>query len=79
MESLGRLGKSAMQLLNVLAEPRRLLGRWARRGRSNALRKLCVALCRGIALMFRKSHDAFARVSGHAFWEGIAASTFECA
>jgi nucleotide-binding universal stress UspA family protein len=72
VETYGRLGKPAMELLNTLATA-------ATRGGAdfkgdfvtNALKEISVGLCRGNAILYRRSLYVLARTSGNAFRAGM--------
>ena len=78
VESYGRLGQPAMELLNVLATVASASGFVDKAAFvSNALRELGVALCRGQGLLFRAGLKTLARASGVAFAAGASAPTAE--
>ena len=71
-ESLGRLGKPAMKLLSKLAEAAAAGGVRPKDGFVvNALRELSIGLCKGNAVLYKRSMYALARVSGNAFRAGM--------
>jgi hypothetical protein len=72
VETYGRLGKPAMQMLSTLASAAtnagvRLRGDFT----ANALRELSVGLCRGNSVLYKRSLYALARASGVAFRAGM--------
>ena len=71
METFGRLGKPAMQLLNTLAETAADGGVSKEGFVTNALHELSIGLCRGNAVLYKRSLTAMARVSGAAFQRGM--------
>lgn len=70
-ESYGRLGRPAMEHLNMLADVAERSGD-VRRDRfvRNALRRLSVAMCKGNAHVLRMGMQRLAKVSGGAVWFG---------
>ncbi len=80
-ESFGRLGKPAMTLLSELAEaaaagpPVRPKDGFV----AHALRELSIGLCKGNAVLYKRSMYALARVSGDAFRAGMDNPTAEVA
>ena len=72
----GTLGKSAMALLNKLAEYAAAGGVDFKDGFVvNALRVLSAGLCRGNCVLYKQSPHSLARVSGNAFRAGAGIST----
>jgi hypothetical protein len=72
VETYGRMGKPAMQMLNTLASAAvnagvQLKGDFV----TNALRELSVGLCRGNSVLYRRSLYVLARASGIAFRAGM--------
>ena len=71
-ETYGRLGKPAMQLLNTLAIAASANGTVHKEGFvTNALRQLSVTMCRANGIMFRRSLETLARVTGTNFAGGL--------
>jgi hypothetical protein len=78
IESYGRLGQPAMQLLHALGDEASGPGGVTRASFvAGALRELSVGLCRGNFLMYRASTGMLARVSGRGFQAGMAVPTDE--
>ncbi len=76
VESYGRWGKPAMELLNTLASKAADDGVVAKdRFVTNALRELSVTLCRGNGQMYRRGLNELARVSGIYFRAGLTVAT----
>ena len=78
VESYGRLGAPAMQLLNDLADTAAasgvvVKGDFVR----NTLRELSVGLCKGNGIMYRAGLKILARTSGRAFLSGNDVPTAE--
>jgi hypothetical protein len=72
VETYGRLGKAAMELLNTLATTAAAGGAVRKSAFvANALRQLSVALCRGNGVMYRRSLGVIATASGNAFMHGM--------
>ena len=70
-QTFGRLGKPAMELINKPAECASAGGILFEDGFVvNALRELSVGLCRGNCVLYKRSLDTLARVSGNAFRAG---------
>ena len=75
-ETFGRMGKPAMELLNTLATTASAGGDVIKDGFvTNALRELSIGLCRGNAIMYRRSLQVLARASGRAFMTGLPVPT----
>ena len=75
-ETFGRIGKPAMELLNTLATTASAGGDVIKDGFvNNALRELSIGLCRGNAVMYRRSLQVLARASGRAFMTGLPVPT----
>ena len=71
-ESFGRLGKPAMKLLSKLAETAGDGGVRPKDGFvAHALRELSIGLCKGNAVLYKRSMYALARVSGNEFRAGM--------
>jgi hypothetical protein len=71
VETYGRMGKPAMELLNTIATQACASGTFTRGDFVGAaLRELSVALCKGNAVMYRAGLTVLARCSGHAFLDG---------
>ena len=72
VETYGRLGKPAMQMLNTLASAATNAG-VQHKGNfvTNALRELSVGLCRGNSVLYRRSLHVLALASGIAFRAGM--------
>jgi hypothetical protein len=78
METYGRLGKAAMQLLLTLAGIAADSGKLKKHGFvENTLRKLSLGLCRGNGTLFRAGLEAVAKASGRSFQKGLAEPTAE--
>jgi hypothetical protein len=77
IETFGRLGKPAMELLNTLAETAADGGVLKETFVTTALRELSVGLCRGNAVLYKRGLKTMARVSGTAFQEGMLVPTGE--
>ena len=60
-----------MELLNTLAETAVDGGVVKESSLTTALRELSVGLCRGNAVLYKRSLTVLARVSGNAFQEGM--------
>lgn len=71
IETYGRLGKPAMQLLNTLGDRAAEGGADKSAFVTNALRRLSMALCRGNAVVYKRGLTVMARVSGEHFLEGM--------
>ena len=78
VETFGRLGKPAMELLNQLATTA-ASGGTARKDCFviGALKELSVALCRGNGFVLRRSLGVLARVAGSSFLMGMTVPTSE--
>ena len=78
VETYGRLGTPAMQLLNKIADIAENTGS-VHKGAfvTNALRQLSIALCRGNALVYRHCAFAMNRLTGVAPTSGLLAPTSE--
>jgi hypothetical protein len=71
VETYGRMGKAAMEMLNTLATAASSSGAVQKSSFvTNALRQLSVALCRGNGVMYRRSLAVLATASGCAFRPG---------
>ena len=71
MESYGRMGKPAMELLNTLATQACASGAFTKGDFvGSALRELSVGLCKGNGVMYRAGLKVLARCSGSAFISG---------
>ena len=71
-ESFGRLGKPAMKLLSKLAETAGAGGVRPKDGFvAHALRELSIGLCKGNAVLYKRSMYALARASGNEFRAGM--------
>ena len=78
VETYGRLGEPAMELLNALAGVAAAGGTVFKAGFvTNALRELSITLCRGNGALYRAGLGVFARVTGHAFHAGLPNPTAE--
>jgi hypothetical protein len=76
VETFGRMGKPAMELLNTLATAAAAGGAVQKTGFVvNALRQLSVSLCRGNGIMYRRSLSVLARASGTSFLPGLMVPT----
>ena len=71
-ETYGRLGKPAMQLLNTLSIEASASGS-VHKGDfvTNALRQLSITMCRANGIMFRRSLETLAKVTGTNFAGGL--------
>lgn len=77
-ETFGRLGKPAMQLLNTLADEAEAGGGVYKDGFvTNALREMSICLCKGNAVLYKRSLMSLARASGSAFMAGMTMPTAE--
>ena len=80
VESYGRIGEPAMQLLNTLAEMASASGSVDKGDFvGSALRELSVSLCRGNGVMYRAGLKVQARCSGRAFMSGTDVPTADVA
>ena len=71
MESYGRMGKPAMELLSTLATQASESGAFTKGDFvGSALRELSVGLCKGNGVMYRAGLKVLARCSGSAFISG---------
>ena len=77
METYGRMGKPAMELLNKLAETAADGGVNKDSFVTNALRVLSIGLCRGNAVLYKRSLPVMARVRGTSFRSGMLVPTGE--
>lgn len=78
VESFGRLGKPAMELLSTLASIAAAGGSVDRdMFMTNALRELSIGLCRGTGFMCRCGVSHLAKVTGDAFMPGLTVPTAE--
>lgn len=76
VETFGRLGKPAMELINKLAATAAAGGAVEKSAfMANALRELSVGLCRGNGVLYRSSLGVLARASGSAFMAGMTVPT----
>jgi hypothetical protein len=76
VETYGRLGKAAMELLNTLASAATAQGNLAKPSFvQNALRQLSIALCRGNGVMYRRGLAVLARAGGNSYMPGLVAPT----
>jgi Reverse transcriptase (RNA-dependent DNA polymerase) len=71
IETYGRLGKPAMQLLNTLGDKAAEGGADKSIFVANALRHLSIALCRGNAVIYKRSLTVMARLGGEQFLGGM--------
>jgi hypothetical protein len=71
VESYGRLGKPAMELLNTLATKAGGSEEFKGCFVTNALRELSVALCKGNAVLYRRGLNMLAKKSGRHFVPGL--------
>jgi hypothetical protein len=72
MESYGRLGQPAMALLHQLWDEATGPGGVSRASFvAGALREICIGLCRGNFLLYRRSIGRLARASGSHFRAGL--------
>jgi hypothetical protein len=76
VNTYGRHGYPAMAVLNTFGDVAAANGGLSQAGFvRGALRELAVALCRGIALMYRMSTFQFARTAGRGHWPGLLVPT----
>ena len=76
VESYGRMGKPAMDVLNEFANAAASNGRVDKATFvQNALRELSAALCKGNYLVFKRANDVYAQAYGEVFVEGAAVIT----
>jgi hypothetical protein len=76
VETYGRLGKAAMELLNTLASAATAQGNLAKPSFvQNALRQLSIALCRGNGVMYRRGLAVLARAGGNSYMPGLVVPT----
>ena len=71
IETYGRLGKPGMELLNKLGDRAAEGGADKSVFVANALRHLSIALCRGNAVICKRSLTVMARLSGEKFLGGM--------
>ena len=78
VETVRRVGKPAMELINNLAATA-VVGGAIEKGplMVGALRELSVGLCRGNGALYRRSLGGSARASGSAFMAGMTVTTFD--
>ena len=71
VETYGRLGRSAMKLLNRLSKVKTLKDASPEMFLATSMRELSVALCKGNALVFRKAAQLYVNLAGKDQWAGL--------